>query len=33
MKQNNEPKLAFRIILNLSLLALYFLIPFIASGD
>jgi protein-S-isoprenylcysteine O-methyltransferase Ste14 len=28
-----EPKLAFRIILNLSLLALFFLIPFIASGD
>jgi protein-S-isoprenylcysteine O-methyltransferase Ste14 len=33
MEQKKEPKLAFRIILNLSLLALYFLIPFIASGD
>jgi protein-S-isoprenylcysteine O-methyltransferase Ste14 len=33
MEQKKEPKLATRIILNLSLLTLFFLIPFIASGD
>jgi protein-S-isoprenylcysteine O-methyltransferase Ste14 len=33
MEEKKEPKLAFRLILNLFLLALYFLIPFIASGD
>jgi protein-S-isoprenylcysteine O-methyltransferase Ste14 len=33
MEAKKEPKLAFRLILNLFLLALYFLIPFMASGD
>lgn len=33
MEGKKEPRLAFRLILNLLLLALYFLIPFMASGD
>jgi protein-S-isoprenylcysteine O-methyltransferase Ste14 len=33
MEEIKEPKLAFRLILNLFLLALYFLIPFMTSGD